>query len=218
MDTVEEAIVDYYARRAAEYDGVYAKPERQAELKVIHQFLSSAFPGDNLLEVACGTGFWTRSIAISASSILATDCNPEVLDIARQRNYGDCRIEFAEADAYLLDGIPGNFTAGFHGFWWSHIPKSRIPEFLRTFHSRLLPGAGVVMIDNAFEEGSSTPISGRDREGNTYQTRCLQDGSEYEILKNYPTETLLRESLSWLALDVTIKFLRHYWIAKYRTR
>lgn len=217
MDTAKDTMIDYYAQRAAEYERIYAKPERQADLRALKQSLSRAFPGDHLLEVACGTGYWTQFIAMSAATILATDYNSEVIDLARRKDFGACRVEFAEADAYLLDGITGGHTAGFHGFWWSHMPIAKIGTFLSVFHARLSSGAKVVMIDNAYVEGSSTPISRQDADGNTYQIRRLQDGSEYEVLKNFPTEAKLRESLSRYVTDISIQFLQYFWILEYRT-
>lgn len=218
MDTARDTMIEYYAQRAAEYEHIYAKPERQADLRVMKQLLSSAFPGDLVLEVACGTGYWTQFIAKSAAAILATDCNSEVIDIARRKDFGACRVEFAETDAYRLDGITGDHTAGFHGFWWSHVPIAKIGGFLSVFHARLSPGARVVVIDNAYVEGSSTPISRQDADGNTYQIRRLQDGSEHQVLKNFPRDEHLLASLSAHATDISVKHLQYFWIAEYRTR
>jgi len=52
---------DYYAARATEYDKVYAKHERQADLRQIEQWLPSVLAGRSVLEVACGTGYTGRS-------------------------------------------------------------------------------------------------------------------------------------------------------------
>ena len=74
------------------------------------------------------------------------------------------------------------------------------------------------MIDNAYVEGSSTPISRQDSDGNTYQMRTLEDGSEHEVLKNYPSEAELRKSLSVHATDINVRFLKYYWIAEYKAK
>jgi hypothetical protein len=140
-----------------------------------------------------------------------------VIDLARCKDFGACRVQFVEADAYSLDTIDGGHTAGFHGFWWSHIPTAKFRAFLSVFHSKLSIGAKVVIIDNAYVEGSSTPISRQDSDGNTYQLRRLDDGSEHEVLKNFPSNSNLHASLSDYATDISVKQLQYFWMAEYKT-
>ncbi len=71
---------EYYAARASEYDRVYLKPERQADLRQIEQWLPTVFAGKSVLEVACGTGYWTQFIAPVAAAVVAVDAAPETLD------------------------------------------------------------------------------------------------------------------------------------------
>ncbi len=212
----ERGMKDYYARRAAEYEEVYAKPERQEDLGRLRDYLGGVFRGRDVLEVACGTGYWTQCIARSAKAILATDAGREVLDIARAKDYGRCRVRFARADAYALAGIPSRHDAAFLGYWWSHVPVQRLAGFLAGLHGRLEAGSRVVVIDNRFVAGSSTPVSRRDGAGNTYQVRALKDGSRHEVLKNFPTEGFLREHLGGPGRGLELTFLDHYWIADYR--
>jgi len=209
---------EYYARRAAEYERIYLKPERQADLRRLKKIIGDAFPGLKVLEVACGTGYWTKFAAASAKSILATDFNDEVLELAKRKDFGSCSVSFQKADAYQLTVVPSGFDAGFHAFWWSHIPRSRIKEFLEAFHSRLAPEAPVLMIDNLYVEGSSTPISRIDEHGNTYQQRRLEDGSLHEVLKNFPTPEELKAQLAFRCKDIEIILLEYYWVAKYRVK
>jgi hypothetical protein len=103
-------------------------------------------------------------------------------------------------------------------FWWSHVPKARLTDFLRGFHRVLAPGARVVFLDNVYVEGSSTPLSRTDAHGNTYQLRRLDDGSTHEVLKNFPTEPELRHVVAGWADDVQVEFLRYYWILSYVPR
>jgi demethylmenaquinone methyltransferase/2-methoxy-6-polyprenyl-1,4-benzoquinol methylase len=216
MDPSDEALRDYYARRAAEYERIYEKPERQKDLLHLREVLGVTFPGDDVLEIACGTGYWTEVIAGSARSIVAVDANAEVLAIAARKDYRACRVSFVTADAYRpIETIPDR-TAGFHAFWWSHLPIARIPFFLEAFHAGLAPGARVVMIDNLFVAGSSTPISRRDGQGNTYQVRRLADGSEHEVLKNFPTREEIARHLDRRGMDLRFTELAYYWIAEYR--
>src|SRR5437016_12793062 len=107
---------DYYARRAGEYEKIFAKPERQPDLAGVRTLLPGLFAGRDVLEVACGTGYWTRVISGSAKSILATDINEEVLEIARHKTYPNRNVAFQIADAYTLANGTGHFSAGLAGF------------------------------------------------------------------------------------------------------
>ncbi|MFX1310416.1 MAG: class I SAM-dependent DNA methyltransferase [Promethearchaeota archaeon] len=212
---VEKDIQQYYANRAKEYDLTYQRPERQDDLKKICSLLKKLLHGHHVLEIACGTGYWTKIIASVAKSITATDINNEVLQIARNKLINSKKVAFIHDDSYSLKKIQGKFTAGFAFSWWSHILISKLKDFLNVLHSQLQPGALVIFIDNCHTEGSSIPISHMDRDGNTYQIRKLQDGREYEILKNFPTRETFEEILRKKVKDLEIEFLTYFWIVTY---
>jgi demethylmenaquinone methyltransferase/2-methoxy-6-polyprenyl-1,4-benzoquinol methylase len=216
MTDLPTDLTQYYARRAAEYERVYRRPERQADLRRLERVVTEAFPAEDVLEVACGTGYWTQFVARSARSIVAIDVSREVLDLASSKDFGACDVSLVLADAYSLDGVSGAYSAGFAGFWWSHIPKDRIADFMWAFHRHMRPDAPVILMDNSFVEGSSTPISRTDEHGDTYQIRQLADGSRHEILKNFPSELALRTSLAPWARDVEFVPLTYYWFCRYR--
>jgi demethylmenaquinone methyltransferase/2-methoxy-6-polyprenyl-1,4-benzoquinol methylase len=186
----------YYTRRAAEYDEIYRKSERQSDLAVLEKHLKTLLEGHTTLEIACGTGYWMERLVPVCRSIVATDSSPEVLDVARRKEYGNRSVQFVLADAYHLDDVSGEFSAGFAAFWWSHVPKQPLPSFLRGFHQKLLPGALVCFVDNRYVEGSSTAISDKDSSGNTYQQRVLKDGNAFRVLKNFPTREELESSVA----------------------
>jgi SAM-dependent methyltransferase len=208
-----ETLEGYYARRAAEYEKIFDKPERQADLARMRSDIPALFEGRRVLEIACGTGYWTPLIAARAKSVLALDYNEETLAIARTKAYPKGNVNFVRGDAYALPEWKQKLSACYAGFWWSHVPLSRLDAFLRGLHERLEPGAVVAFMDNRYVEGSSTPLSRRDAEGNTYQTRRLADGSTHEVLKNFPTPRELRERLG---AEVRITEYEYYWIASYR--
>jgi ubiquinone/menaquinone biosynthesis C-methylase UbiE len=210
-----DPLLRYYAQRAGEYERVYQKPERQAELQKLRKFVEKTFAGADVLEVACGTGYWTEVLARSAASVVATDTTEEVLAIARSKNLGP-KVTFQNADAYALPPCSQRFNAGLAAFWWSHIPRARLCEFLVDFHRALAPGARVVCMDNVYAEGSSTPTSRTDEQGDAYQTRTLEDGSTHEVLKNFPTQADLAAAVEGLATQVQIEFWQYYWILSYR--
>ena len=220
---IVEGMREYYARRAAYYERVYHKPERQTDLRAMEAWLGGAFSGRSVLEIACGTGWWTPHGAREARRWLATDINPETMAIARAKPLPAC-VRFAEVDAYTFAGLdtgqesgPGNspFDAAFAGCWWSHVPLARLTPWLQDLHDRLVPGARVVFLDNSFVQTSSTPISRRDAEGNTNQQRPLDDGSTHEVLKNFPTP---EEAIAYLgprAVEPQWIAYTHYWVLSY---
>jgi len=208
-------MISYYADRAQEYERIYHKPERQDDLRWLRGFVEQTFAGKHVLEIACGTGFWTEVLSRSAASVTATDINEEVLKIARTKPLDTQKVCFQRADAYALPAFAGQFTGGLAVFWWSHIPKARLRNFLVNLHRVFKPGSVMVFIDNVYVEGSSTPISHADTEGNAFQRRKLDDGSTHDVLKNFPTEQELRDTVTTLASDVRIEFLRYYWTLTY---
>lgn len=213
--SIESAMAAYYAQRAEEYEAIFRKPERQNDLHALRNFVAETFAGRHVLEVACGTGYWTQILARSAASVTAIDVNDEVLEIARAKPRTQENVEFRREDAYALPGFLQPFSGGLAGFWWSHVPKARLRTFLTGLHRAFAPGATMVFLDNAYVPGSSTPISRRDADGNTYQKRTLNDGSTHEVLKNFPTEEELRRTLRGLATNVRVGFLPYFWVLTY---
>lgn len=204
----------YYAERAREYDRIYDKPERQKDLAWLREWLPPLFSGRRVLEIAAGTGYWSQLIAPRADGLMATDTSDEVLQIARARMVGmDAATSLA--DAYALSPELGQFGAALAGHWISHVPVARLDEFLRSLHDRLLPGAVVVFFDNRYVEGSSTPISDSDAQGNTYQLRRLVDGTEHRVLKNFPDAAALRQMVAGRARNTDIIETDYFWVLRY---
>lgn len=228
----EAAMAAYYAKRAAYYERVYHRPERQAELRALEAWLGRLFAGRRVLEVATGTGWWTPHAAAQALDWLATDLNPETLAVARAKPMPPS-VRYAVVDAYSFDGLdaaaPADpaaggrtgpsgsapFDAAFAGCWWSHVPLQRLSAWLDGLHARLAPGARVVMLDNRFTPAYSTPLHRRDAEGNTYQRRTLDDGSTHEVVKNYPDEAFAARLLGARARDLQLIPFTHYWVMVY---
>ena len=211
-------LVDYYAKRANEYERIYEKPERQNDLGILKKLCAQTFAEHSVLEIACGTGYWTQVVSQTAKSITATDLSEEVLQIARAKKCG-CEVRFQKADAFDLNPAPqSNFTAGLAAAWWSHLRKSKIKSFLIHFHRLFPSGSLMVFMDNRFVPGSNTPISRTDDEGNTYQLRKLENGAEYEVLKNFPDETEARTMIGNSAGEIWWRELQYYWLLTYKLK
>lgn len=214
--SVQPELVDYYAKRAREYERVYDKPERQSDLARLHEIVPVMFAGRHVLEIACGTGYWTAPIASVAQSVTAIDLAAETLLVARTKPVPVDRVRFLQIDAYALDSLSGTFDAAFAGFWWSHIRLEDQKAFLNGLHRRLTPGSRIVLVDNQYVAGSNHPITRTDAAGNTFQERTLASGERHEVLKNFPTASALRTVLvSAGGCAVDVRTLEYYWIASY---
>jgi demethylmenaquinone methyltransferase/2-methoxy-6-polyprenyl-1,4-benzoquinol methylase len=202
----------YYSKRAAEYEQVYEKPERQRELEWLRHRVPELFRGRTVLEVACGTGYWTQYIAAAAKRVYAGDINESVLEIAREKPIPAGKATFFKADAVTLENVPPGCNSGFAGFWWSHVKKSEIAQFVANLAARLEPGSVVGILDNQFAGWSSSPLTRTDAEGNTYQMRKLASGEEFEVLKNFPTPAELADAVRPVAREAHLETLTYYWL------
>jgi SAM-dependent methyltransferase len=213
---MHEAMKQYYAQRAPYYDSIYQKEERQEDLQSARTWLIHALQGKHILELACGTGYWTDALAPAATSILATDINQEMLDLASIKLAKHARVSLASADAFDLaheSAISGkDLNACFAGFLWSHIKREDQHDFLVQLRSVLGAGSALVLIDNRYVEGESAPIARTDLQNNTYQIRVQEDGQRVEIVKNFPTDSFLRKKLANFARDIRVERNHYFWM------
>ena len=210
-------LVKYYALRAKEYEKIYYRPERQAEISQLCQFLKEEFRNLNLLEIACGTGYWTQVISESAQSIVATDINPEMLEIAQGKKYPASNVRFKISDIFKMDNLNGEFEAGFGGYIWSHIPVQDLPQFLNKFQQKIKKGGKVIFIDNNYLPEYSNPIIKQDKYGNGYQERKLEDGTSHLVLKNYPEKAFLLKISKKIGKNIKYQRSKLYWTISYET-
>jgi len=207
----------YYSERAKEYERIYQKPERQEDSKQLRTILKDIFSEKTVFEIACGTGYWTECISETAKSILATDVNKAVIEVAKSKKY-KAPVKFETADIHSLSNINEKFDAGFGGFIWSHIPKQNLAGFLSGFTSNISQGGLIVFIDNQFVEGSNTPIDSEDEYGNTYQIRKLSDGTHHKVMKNFPIDSEIVNVVSPIGTAIEIELLNYFWILKFKVK
>ena len=74
------------------------------------------------------------------------------------------------------------------------------------------------MIDTRYVAGSNWPVTRTDAEGNTFQRRVLENGAEFEVLKNFPSVIDVREAIAAAGgANVSVRELTYYWYATYAT-
>jgi len=218
MDLVDR-VTEYYAARAPEYDVTagYTDPVAEQLRAPMKARYHEMFKGHDVLEIACGTGYWTEVVGEVVNSVLAIDINPSVVAIAQDRCRHLSSVDFQVTDAYSLGDVPTGFTAALAIWWWSHMPKGQISAFLSGLHRKLTPGALVLFVDQLAYEGA---VRRRDPEGNTLEQRSLPDGRSFWVVKNFPTGYEVTAALEDIAENV--RYLERpeerSWNVTYNTR
>lgn len=208
-------LVEYYSKRAKEYEQIYHRddPLRQSELAKIKNLVRNSLRNKSVLEIACGTGYWTAAAAETANNITAVDGSAEMIEIAKAKNI---RADFVIDDAYSLKDVSGKFNGGLANFWFSHIPKNKIKSFLMTFHNKLQPNSTVILADNLYDKTIGGKFVQKEHDENTYKDRTLNNGTTYQILKNYYNEDDLYTIFKQHSSEVKIYFGKCYWWIKYK--
>jgi len=218
QDTTElDHLRHYYDARADSYDEIYRRndPLRQGELAAIASDARRTLAGRHVLEVACGSGYWTRLVAEQAASITAVDTSMAMLARAVATCRGSACARFVACDAFALDALSAIFDGGLCMFWLSHVPRALLAVFLDGFHRRLRPGAAVIMADNVHVDDVGGLRVDRPGRLDGFKRRTLPDGSVHEIIKNYFDESELCSLFQPFADEVRIEVGQCYWSAVY---
>ncbi len=211
-----ELLAKFYVINADQLDRAYDEPACQDDLAAVAARVADVLEGHTVLELACGTGYWTRIIAETADSVHATDINPEVLALAQQHEMPD-NVTFGQADAFDLPADIGSYTAVFAGLWWSHVKREEQEKHLAQLRAKLGKDVLLVLVDECYVEGLTTVIARTDLEGNTHQQRMMA-GERVEIVKNFPTDSYLRKKLGNAAREIRVRRSEHYWLLTARLK
>ncbi|WP_081801488.1 trans-aconitate 2-methyltransferase [Herminiimonas sp. CN] len=221
MSTLHTDLSAYYSSRAATCDNVYAQPDRQEEFALLRERVGALVQGQNVLELACGSGYWTAVLAESAHVVLATDNNPLMLEAAQTRDLPRQKVQLAQIDAFELDlasGLASNYSVCFAGFFWAHVRREQQTELLARVRQAIGKDGLLILIDDNYLEEDTAPVARTDAEGNTYQIETLADGERYEYVKNFPSDSALRKKFSGVARDIRILRLQHSWMLSCRLK
>lgn len=203
----------YYKARASEYDewflrqGRYDRgPDQRAawfrEVALVEAALAQELHAGEVLELACGTGLWTRHLVRRHARVVAIDASPEAIAINRQRVQSDA-VDYVVADLFTWEPA-SRFDAVFFGFWLSHVPPSQFDRFWAKVGASLKPRGHVFFVDSLFEQASTArdhaPI---DQSG--VIRRRLNDGREFRIVKLFYKPADLERRLATLGWEGWIR-------------
>lgn len=213
MELIEQQ-KEYYRARAGEYDEWFLRTGRydrgpghrarwEAEVAEVRAALERFHPAGRVLELACGTGWWTEQLVRWAGELTAVDASAEVLELNRRR-VGDARVRRVQADlfAWTPDGA---YDVVFFSFWLSHVPPERFDAFWAMVRGALAPGGRVFLVDSLRTELSTATDHRLSAEGDVVLERKLNDGRSFSIYKVFYGPDELRAKLHALGWRASVR-------------
>ena len=216
--------IAYYRARAREYDGtmrhlkryvslagsVAGGPEDEdgKEVAIVLEALDRMHPFGNVLELACGTGWWTQWLAQHARLVTAVDAADEMLALNRERvKAANVRYVLADVFSWRPDQT---FDFVFFAFWLSHVPSDRFAAFWQLVGDSLAPNGRVFFIDELGTEetrGMETRVEG------DAVLRELEDGRQFCAVKVFYQPLELEAKLRALGWNIEVHAAgqRFYW-------
>ena len=223
MDDKEPGILDeqiaYYRARASEYDEWFLRQGRYDrgaehsrrwfdEVATVEAALGEAAPSGDILELACGTGLWTRHLAAQATHVTAVDASAEVIAINRSRVQSPV-VSYVQADLFRWTP-PATYDFVFFGFWLSHVPLEQFDAFWTLVKRALRPSAKVFFVDSL----AAQEAAARDQHWETdgIVERRLNDGQTFRIVKIFHEPSRLAARLAELGLAADIRATKNFFI------
>jgi SAM-dependent methyltransferase len=195
----------YYAERAPEYDDWWYRRGRyelrpaalarwQADVAEAETALAEFVPRGAVLELAAGTGIWTRKLVRLADRVVAVDANAQTLAL------NTTEAELVRADVF--EWRPANrFDLVFFSFWLSHVPEERFDAFWAFVRDALAPDGRVFLVDSG---AGDTAHTGTDQAG-WEETRALADGRTFRIVKRRWMPEELAERVRSLGFELEVR-------------
>jgi len=194
-DLLEEQL-RYYRQRAGEYDewwerrgrydrGAAANQRWHTEIEHVRAVFDRLPIAGEVLELAPGTGYWTELLARRAEHVTALDGSTEMLRINRARlGTVSARVDYRQVDLFAWEP-ERRWDALVFCFWISHVPRDRLAGFLRTCRNAMVDGATMFFLDGQRVEDSTAVDHVLPAEHDEIMTRRLNDGREFQIVKNF---------------------------------
>ena len=136
-----EKIIEFWAELSNRYDSIIDNVLGEKIRPKILEKLNKEENLGKLIELGCGTGYFTKTLAHKSESIISTDISEEMLSIAREKLKG---FEFKTMDCQDLKFGDGTFDTVFMGLVLLFTePEKALKESRRV----LRPGGLLIIAD-----------------------------------------------------------------------
>jgi ubiquinone/menaquinone biosynthesis C-methylase UbiE len=139
----------YWSKAANSFDAATAYIVGTATQQEIRIWLANQFENtDVVLELGCGTGLYSETVAGSVKHLIATDLSWEMLEQAKDRLHGFNNVEVQKANCYHTSLPDNTFDAVFLGNL-IHVVEDPVAA-LQESHRVLRSGGDIVMVDSTW--------------------------------------------------------------------
>ena len=217
-----EETKEYYRQRASQFADWHKHTEKYEggppldqsyfdEAKILFDALDAERLKGNVLEIASGTGIWTEAVAKTARSLTALDSSREMLEKCKARLGANPRLRYIVAD--FFDWAPDQkYDAVTFSFMISHVPASKLDEFVLKLSGCLRPRGKIFFVDQQIQAVKNEEL---DRPGGEVAWRRLEDGRRFKVFKHFYSSDEIRQR--FLAHGIKVKVVntfKHFFFAK----
>jgi SAM-dependent methyltransferase len=200
---------EYYEQRAAEYDDWWLRrgrydqgPEENARWNAegaeVRAALQRLDVRGDVLELAPGTGQWSRLLLPRCETLTLVDASAAML--AHNPAAPHARAVVADLFEWTTED---RFDVVAFGFWLSHVPQHLLGDFLHRVATWLRPGGRLFYVDSRpYASRVSPALVAADGERHT---RSLADGREFAIVKVFRTPEALTAAFAAAGIDAEVR-------------
>jgi len=209
---VKQSIYQYYEERAPEYDEIYSGcgPASMSEpglyvreTKIVSELIPK-YVGNNHVDLACGTGYWLPHYHHKCSHITLVDQSAAVLAECSKKidiHSVSSEINIIQSDLFNSQLPKNSYDSAMVGFIISHFDEGEEQKFFYMLRNILKPGGYFIILDSSW-----TAERAEARNKNGLQTRTLNDGKEFTIIKHYFDSSDFADMASRYNADIEVPF------------
>ena len=206
-----EETKEYYRQRASQftdwhrntgtYEGGPALDQSYFdESKILFDALQTENLQGNVLEIASGTGIWTEAIVRTANTLTALDSSREMMEKCKSRLGTNSRMSYIVAD--FFDWSPDQeYDAVTFSFMISHVPASKLDEFILKLSRCLKQGGRIFFVD---QQTQAIKNEAFEKPGGEVAWRTLENGRRFKVIKHFYSPEELKESFTAHGFNIEI--------------